>query len=137
MSEETTNISGANADEGETPAESELEQSNSSAPICHAWLEEARRQGESDQYPAKRCSTRYEWAARLEVKYKTPKGHEVVFNAEGLQISEQGIGFRCREPVEPYTSVEITVCGENSYAKAIVRHCTRSLRGYKIGAEFE
>lgn len=53
-------------------------------------------------------------------------------------LSANGLGMRCRQPVPVNTRIAVAIHQPelSCYGDAVIRHCTRSQVGYLIGMEF-
>ena len=104
--------------------------------IPQSWLDEAQQTGEPDAYIGKRQHVRFSWHADLEVRETSGPGEGLRRPAAARNLSDGGMGFFCVFPFEPSTAIEVSVVGEETGVPAVVRHCTKSGKGYLVGAEF-
>ena len=100
------------------------------------WMQDARHSGEADVYAGKRHQERFSWFPQLEVRVPAAGGQTRAYIASGHDISDGGVRFFCRQPIELFANVEISVEGEEDSVPVTVRHCTRTFNGYLIGADF-
>lgn len=104
------------------------------------WLESAKDDPIPDNFSTKRQEPRYRWPARLEVhvsKSADGEGKSEVCYVTGRDISEAGVGFTCRRELHPQTRVEVVLDGEDVKVSAVIRHCTQTIGGFLVGADFE
>lgn len=104
--------------------------------IQRQWMENARQSGEADVYAGKRQQERVSWFPQLEVRVPAAGDQTRVYLASGHDISDGGVRFFCRQPIELFANVEMKVEGEEASVRVTVRHCTRTFNGYLIGADF-
>ena len=94
---------------------------------------------DTDAYTGKREHTRYATGMRLEIALDPAKPEDatpVVMH----NVSEGGFAFWYRRELTPPTTVFLRECDgatAGEWLPALVRHCTRGLLGYLVGAEFE
>ena len=100
------------------------------------WLQDAHKTGEADSYAGKRRQERFTWFPQLEVRVTSAGGQAQTHLASGHDISEGGLRFFCRQPIETFANVEVFVEGETAGVLAVVKHCTQTFNGYLIGADF-
>ncbi|HUU84532.1 MAG TPA: hypothetical protein VM243_13620 [Phycisphaerae bacterium] len=100
------------------------------------WIQTARQTGEADTFAGKRRQERFTWFPQLEVRMTTRSGQTETLLASGHDISEGGVRFFCRIPMDVFTKVEVVVEGEADGVAVLVKHCTRTFNGYLIGADF-
>ena len=100
------------------------------------WVEEARGAGDVDHFAGKRRQERTTWFPQLEVRVPGRPGPTQTYLASGHDISEGGLRFFCRRPIDRYTNVEVVVEGEEQGVVVHVAHCTRTFNGYLVGADF-
>jgi len=99
----------------------------------------AKREGHADNYTGKREHTRYTTGMRLEITLdpaNAGEGAPVVMH----NVSDGGFAFWFRGDLAPRTPVYLRSCDGPEFGEwslATVRHCTRGLLGYLVGAEFE
>ena len=105
--------------------------------IRRQWIQDARKTGEADSYAGKRRQERFTWFPQLEVRVISASGQPRTHLASGHDISEGGLRFFCRQPIEAFVNVEVFVEGETAGVPAVVKHCTQTFNGYLIGADFE
>ena len=104
------------------------------------WLESAKDDPIPDNFSTKRQGPRFRWPARLEIhvsKSADGEGRAEVCYVTGRDISEAGVGFKCRRELHPQTHVEVVLDGEDVKVSAVVRHCTQTIGGFLVGADFE
>ena len=100
------------------------------------WLEEARETGEDDIYAGKRQQQRFTWHAQLEIRVTSGRGHRETYFAYGRDISEAGIRFFSKQLIEPGTEATVVTPGQTGGVAVVIRHCTQTVNGYLIGADF-
>ena len=100
------------------------------------WLEEARRTGESDEHTRKHRDPRITWYEALEVYVASSGGGTESHYATAFNISDGGIGFRCRRQIPAFTQITVCRAGELVGLPAAIMHCLQTLTGYTIGAQF-
>ena len=100
------------------------------------WLKEARRTGESDEHTRKHRDPRITWHEPLEVHVALSGGRTESHYATACDISEGGIGFRCRLEIPAFTQITVCRAGEMVGLPAMTLHCMHTLTGYTIGAQF-
>jgi len=105
--------------------------------LTQEWLEEAGETGETDTYSRKYRDPRTTWNVPLEVHVPVRGGLTETYYATSIDVSEGGIGFRCREMIPPHTRVRICRDGEMVGVTAVTLGSTQSLAGYLIGARFD
>lgn len=99
----------------------------------------AQREGHPDCYAGKRDHTRYMTGMRLEIACDPTNSGEtapVVMH----NVSEGGFAFWFRRSLEPRTVIYLRDgegSGTGEWLPAVVRHCTRGILGYLVGAQFE
>ncbi len=101
------------------------------------WLADACLAGQEYEYAGKRHYQRTTWQVPITVEILdgTRAGeHEY---AMARDISESGMGFRCRRAVPVWSLVRITVDQDGSYVHAQVKSCTDTIGGFLIGVEFK
>jgi hypothetical protein len=104
--------------------------------LWERWVEEARQACQGDPWPGKRGEQRYRWSAPLEVLVPAASGAAQTVLATANDVSAVGIGFRCRQELPQFATVEIRVAGEAVGVAATVKQVTRTVNGFTIGAEF-
>lgn len=105
--------------------------------IVHAWLAEAHASNEADTWTGKRSQRRHEWSANLDIYPVTSRRRATSVLATARDISETGLGFRCRKKFERGSQVLICRAGEEQAVPATVSACTQSVGGYLIGVLFD
>ena len=103
------------------------------------WLLSAQATGQRDTYPGKRRRPRFTWHVpiTLEVLDASVLGRSVRAHcAMSRDISDGGMGLRCRQPVPVMALVCITLDETQETVYGRVRHCTGSLGGFLVGVEF-
>lgn len=100
------------------------------------WLEEARQTGEDDTYAGKRQQQRFTWYSQLEVRVTSGTGRTETYLAYGRDISEAGIRFFSRQLIQPGTEATVFTPGETGGVAVVIRHCTQTVNGHLIGADF-
>ncbi|MFQ5491274.1 MAG: PilZ domain-containing protein [Phycisphaerae bacterium] len=103
------------------------------------WLESARQDPDTDNFTGKRQHLRFRWPAQLQVHVANSadaEGTAEVCYVTGRDISELGVGFHCRRELQPHTRVDLLVDGEHVKVPAQVRHCTQTVSGFFVGADF-
>ena len=103
-------------------------------------MESAKNDPVPDNFSTKRKGPRFRWPAQLEIhvsKSADGEGREEVCYVTGRDISENGVGFHCRRELHPLTEVEVLLDGEDVRVPAVVRHCTQTIGGFLVGADFE
>ncbi|UCG15827.1 MAG: PilZ domain-containing protein [Phycisphaerales bacterium] len=101
------------------------------------WLAEALATGTTDHYTGKRRHPRTTWNAELQVRVLSDgRAHDVRY-VTARDVSRGGLGFFCRTSIAPFTSIEVARNDRQAGVAAVVMHCTQSLGGYCIGAEFQ
>ncbi len=106
------------------------------ARLVDSWLSDARKAGKGDSYAGKRRHPRFDWQvpAVIEIDPDTP--HRRLIYATTRDISESGVGVRCRDRLPQFTNVRIYVNDGEEYVSAVVRHSTGTLGGFIVGTEF-
>ena len=92
---------------------------NAGRSLAQEWLEEARQSGQSDAYTRQHQDPRFTWYSQLEVHVLGPAGRTATFYADACDISEGGIGFRCRQQIPPFTDIQVCVAGEMTGVSAL------------------
>lgn len=105
--------------------------------ILTEWLASARRTGVEDSYRGKRAHPRVTWPAPITVEVLNTTGAAAPAYAYACNISEGGMGLRCRQPVEVFTRVRVTLDETGESLCGQVRHCTTTATGFVIGIQFE
>ena len=108
----------------------------SEAALARQWPQEARRTDRTDTYAGQRRYRRTTWEAALEVQVSLGPGRTETRYASARDISAGGIGFRRRQRIPPCAAVRVCLAGQAEGVRAMIMHCTQSLGGYLIGAEF-
>jgi len=106
------------------------------AEIRTQWLQEAQQTGVSDTFTSKRQQPRYTWRAQLDVRLRTATGLADPLIAQARDISETGLMFFCRDRIAPSSKGEVSLASESKSVPILFRHCTQTLGGYLIGADF-
>jgi hypothetical protein len=106
------------------------------AAVRQQWLQEAQRTGAGDSYTGRREKRRFTWNAQLEVRVIAESGHAATRLAHARDVSEAGIRFLCKQPISPWTKIEVSGVAESVGVPAVVRHCTSTVNGFFIGADF-
>lgn len=104
------------------------------------WLESASQDPVPDNFSGKRQFARFRWPAQLEIHISASEdgeGRAEVCYVTGRDISEVGVGFHCRRELLPFTLVQVLLDGEEVKVPAIVRHCTQTIGGFLVGADFQ
>lgn len=100
-------------------------------------LIEARSGGGRDSHLAKRRSARFAHNARMEISVVGE--HETRLVGDLYNISSSGVAIRCRQRIEVDTYLRIRRWSPDTkyeWVEAVVRHCSRGVSGYLIGARF-
>jgi hypothetical protein len=84
----------------------------------------------------KRRHPRTTWNAELQVRVLSDDLRRDVRFVTARDVSAGGLGFFCRTSIAPCTCIEVARSDRQAGVVAIVMHCTQSLGGYCIGAEF-
>ncbi len=100
------------------------------------WLEEAREGEHADGFAGKRGEPRFPWTVPLDVRSTGPDDRQTYLGT-ACDISATGLRFHCRKRIGIAVPIEIVAYGETVGVPAIVRHVTRTVNGYLVGAEFE
>jgi hypothetical protein len=108
----------------------------SASELRRRWLDEARETGIGDTWTSKRRQPRYTWQGKLDVRVTSKGGAGEEYIATGRDISTTGIQFFCRQPITPSLNAELRPPGESVGVPVVIRHCTQTLHGYLIGADF-
>jgi len=101
-------------------------------------VEYARAFGDEDLYHGKRAWPRFNAALQLEAT-KDPQEPSVVWTVAMHNVSIGGFAAWSKTELERHDTVyvrQFSASGQRPWLKAVVRHCTRGLRGYLVGAEF-
>ena len=106
------------------------------AAIRQEWLKQARQTHVVDTFASKRQKPRFAWRAQLDVRVPLGGGEIDIRMVSARDISETGLMLFCREKSAPSTDVDISLAGETDIVSAVIRHCTQTLGGYLIGADF-
>lgn len=100
--------------------------------LIKEWVFQARAEAEQDNYLGKRLMPRFApWSEPLELR----AGGKII-NAQGRDISLQGVGFTCKQQLRRGEDAEIRPHGESVWIPIRVQHCTLSVGVYKVGAKF-
>jgi len=94
--------------------------------------------GEADLYTARRDHVRFSINVPLDAR-RQMGGNENAWIMAMHDISPGGIGAWSHTPVEPHTILLVRDAStpvRGHWLRCVVRHCTRGLRGFLIGAEF-
>ena len=103
--------------------------------VLQRWLERAREEGIPDAYLGRRKSLRFACIVRVEIEIGTSGGPKRIYSSI-RDISEEGLGIHCREPIGLGMSVRVYVedpSGQTHYLDGIVDHCTDTAWGFKVG----
>lgn len=98
-----------------------------------------RKQGEPDQYHGKRLWTRWTATTPLEVT-SDPSDTVAPWPATMQNVSGTGIAFWSKRGLDAGDVIyvrELAPEEPRSWLSARVIHCTRGVRGFLIGAEFD
>lgn len=117
------------------------------ARTCGAWMAVLYRHFPLEQEPVYRRAYQrefrrydtYSGAASLEYMQDAGGGARKMVRRWGavLDVSPRGLMVRLREQVRESTPVQLEIALENEvvHAQGIVRHCTQTVGGYKVGIE--
>jgi hypothetical protein len=105
--------------------------------VIQDWVQDACRQGTTDNYKGKRAHERTTWNASLAVRILTGPDKGSVIMVKARDVSLGGVGFLSRQKIEHHTRLEI--CAGNNARSVIGRvvHTTNTLGGQIIGVEFD
>ena len=106
------------------------------AAIRREWLEQARQTHVVDTFASKRQKPRFAWRAQLDVRVPLGGGQIDIRMVSARDISESGLMLFCREKIAPSTNMDVSLAGGTDSVPAVIRHCTQTLGGYLIGADF-
>jgi hypothetical protein len=96
------------------------------------WVQSARQECSQDKQLVKRLLPRLTpWSEALELR-----ADGEVLIAQGRDICLNGIGFTCRYEFRRDKVVEIRRPGDEFWLPVVVRHCTGTVSGFKIGGRF-
>jgi hypothetical protein len=101
------------------------------------WLASARETGVEDHYLGKRSYPRVTWCEPITVEALDGREATDSFFAYANDISAGGMGIRCRERVEVFSHIRVTLDETRESLCGQVRHCTPTPTGFLIGIEFE
>jgi len=104
--------------------------------IVRRWLAQVTESAERDQYTAKRQVLRTAWDNTIMVRFVDEPQREPLF-VHARDLSEQGIGFFARQPVDLHTRLVLSADNPDETVSATVRRCTVTLGGYVVGADFD
>jgi hypothetical protein len=104
--------------------------------LVNAWLTQGRATGQADPYAGKRRHPRTTWHVNLQIRVPDQRRRGQWHYAVACDVSEGGIGFFCRQRIEPCTRIHVYVENELVGVPAVVMHCSSALGGYQIGAEY-
>ena len=102
------------------------------------WVEIAEESGEADNYGGKRQAIRFSEGMRLEVA-TDPAQASCRWNVVMHNVSDNGFAFWSKREVPARTSIHVRDASdekEGRWLTAWVRHCTRGIRGFLVGAAF-
>ena len=107
-------------------------------PVFQRWLDRALEKGEPNLLTeAKRQSQRIVWIAPAAVLLSNSDPERRI-PSRIQDISHEGIGIHCREPISPGTPVRIYAgvpFSQDEFIEGIVAHCTATMGGFKIGGQ--
>lgn len=106
------------------------------ASLVDTWLSEARKTGQGDNYAGKRRHPRYEWQVPAVIEVDPDLPSRRLLYATTRDISESGLGLRCRTRLPQFTNVRLYVNDGEEPVTAVVRHSTGTLGGFLVGVEF-
>ncbi len=103
------------------------------------WFVEAIEAGDPlEGVPAKRGESRFHaWSFPCRI-VPVEGGPSASFKCNLQNVSMQGLGFISRQPLTPGDELDITPSDqpEAPSIRARIKHCTRTLQGYKVGCLF-
>ena len=105
--------------------------------ILETWLTAAREEGLADTYAGKRAHPRMIWVVPATLEILDPDRPAAPAYIYTSDISRGGMGLRCRQPVELFAQVRITLDETGESLCGQVRHCTPIPTGFIVGIEFE
>ena len=100
------------------------------------WLANARLEGREDTYAGKRRYPRVTWVVPVTVEFLDGERAGENDFAMSKDISEGGVGLRCRRPLAVRTLVRVMTDEGAPCVHARVMHCTETLGGFIVGLEF-
>ncbi len=106
------------------------------ASLVEGWLAEASKIGRGDNYAGKRRHPRFKWQVPAVIEIDPDSPHRRLVYATTRDISESGIGVKCRDRLPQFTNVRVYVNDGEEYVSAVVRHSTGTLGGFIVGTEF-
>ena len=105
--------------------------------VVQDWVQDARRQGTTDNYQGKRAHERTTWNTILAVRVLTGPDKGSVIMVKARDVSLGGVGFVSRQKLEQHTRLEICAGNNNRSVIGRVVHTTNTLGGQIVGVEFE
>ena len=107
-------------------------------PVFQRWFDRALGTGEPNLLTeAKRQSERIVWIAPAAVLLRNSDPQRRI-PGRIQDISREGVGIHCREPISPGTPVRIYAgvpFSQDEFIEGIVTHCTATMGGFKIGGQ--
>ncbi len=101
------------------------------------WVNDARRNGTTDNYKGKRLHERTTWNASLAVRILTGPDKGSVIMVKARDVSLGGVGFLSRQKINHHTRLEICAGNNARSVTGRVVHTTNTLGGQIVGVEFD
>jgi len=105
--------------------------------VVRQWLAEAHVLGEESEYAGKRRHPRVAWQMPITVDILDGASAGESYYATSKDISEGGMGFRCRRAVPVWSCVRVTCDDDGQYVHGQVMHCTETVGGFIVGMQFQ
>lgn len=105
--------------------------------IVKQWLTEATDVDGGDAYLNRRRHKRYIWTGTIDVYAGSHCRRSVPVMADCRDISEMGMGLRCRMKLAVGTTIYICRGGTGEGIRARVAVCTQTVGGYIVGVQFD
>lgn len=105
--------------------------------IIAQWLHEAKQEHEGDTWLNRRRRKRFRWSSPLDIYAACHEHLKAPIPADACDLSEIGMGFRCRIKIPRETIVFICRRGTSEGVRARVTACTQTVGGYRIGVQFD
>ncbi len=104
--------------------------------LAQEWLDDAEEVGPTDIYKRRMRKARTSWCQPLEIHVYDEAGNYESYFAGADYISEEGIGFKCREQLPAYTKIVICLEGEMVGVPSVAIDNIQTISGYIIETEF-
>jgi len=101
-------------------------------------IQELEEADAADPFLIKRRFRRWNFRCPADLYLKDENGQEIRLYASCRDISPIGVGLVCKQPIKAGTVAQIVLdLGFGKYiADVRIVHCTQTVGGFKIGAEF-